>query len=113
MSIQITHFPDINDMVTVLQPGAQGSVAMVFNHGEQRELLEALAKAQGFTLVDRVERRELQSLVKEADEARYENEELSALSALATAVNALFDVREQAPIPDIPVTQSHIIPKEV
>lgn len=70
---------------------------------EQRELLEALARVHGFTLVDREERKSLLALTEEADEDENDYDSASAAwvvwqdrcEALASAVNGLFDTRTE------------------
>lgn len=62
MSIKITG--EVDGYVTVSGP----SVAAVFDPDEQRELLEALARIHGFSLVDREERKSLLTLCEEVDE---------------------------------------------
>ena len=87
------------DFVTVSKgPGEQ---VVALRHTEQRELLEALARIHGFSLVDHVERRELVGKVEEVRGLRHKayggaadgwQETLGAAEALAEAVAGALDL---------------------
>lgn len=85
-----------------------GEVVLALNHDEQRELLEDLARVQGFTLIDREERKSLVALIEEVDEDANDYDHASEAwgtwqdrcEALAGAVSQALDL--------VPV-----IPKEV
>lgn len=62
MTIKISEFDD-----SVRIAGDDGD-PIYLSHTEQAELLEALARAHGYTLIDREERKSLTALVEEVDE---------------------------------------------
>lgn len=67
MSIKISE-PDTAFVVVHKQESAHYAQTIRLNSDEQRELLEALARIHGMSLVDREERRSLLALAEEVDD---------------------------------------------